>query len=207
MNLARSSGQSCMSTSRVFVHEDVHEAFVEELLRVVAALRVGDPRDESTDLGPMSFRAHYDRVLTAIGTGVREGARLLCGGGRPAHIERGFFVAPTVFDAVEDGMALATQEIFGPVMSLLRWRDVDDVVARANRTEYGLTANIWCRDISAALHAVRRIEAGYVFVNSQGKRPLGSPFGGWKASGLGKGASLEELLSYTREKAVTVELG
>lgn len=207
MNLARSSGQSCMSTSRVFVHEDVHDAFVDELLRVVEALRVGDPRDEGTDLGPMSFRAHYDRVLAAIETGRGEGASLLCGGGRPDGIDRGFFIAPTVFDHVEDGMALARQEIFGPVMSLLSWRDVDDVVARANRTEYGLTANVWCTDMSAALRTVRRLEAGYVFVNSQGKRPLGSPFGGWKASGLGKGSSLDELLSYTREKAVTVELG
>ncbi|HKC28023.1 MAG TPA: aldehyde dehydrogenase family protein [Jatrophihabitans sp.] len=207
MNLARSSGQSCMSTSRVYVHEDLHDAFVTELMDVVSLLRVGDPRDESTELGPMSFRAHYERVLRAVETAQAEGAELLCGGGRPPEIERGFFIAPTVFDRVHDTMAVATEEIFGPVMSILTWRTVDDVIARANRTEYGLTANIWCRDITAALSAARRVEAGYVFVNSQGKRPLGSPFGGWKASGLGKGASLAELLSYTREKAVTVDLG
>lgn len=207
MNLARSSGQSCQSTSRIFVHRQVHDAFVDELLSVVAGLRVGDPRDESVDLGPMSFRGHYERVLGAIDAGRREGARLLCGGGRPENLERGYFVAPTVFDDVQDGMTIATDEIFGPVMSILTWDDVDDVVRRANHSQYGLTANIWSNDISQALGAARRVESGYVFVNSPGKRPLGSPFGGWKASGLGKGSSLEELLSYTREKAVTVELG
>ncbi len=207
MNLARSSGQSCQSTSRIFVHRDVHDAFVDELLAVVAALRVGDPRDESVDLGPMSFRAHYDRVLAAIEAGRRDGARLLCGGGRPDTLERGFFVAPTVFDDVQDEMTIATDEISGPVMSILTWDDPDDLFRRVNNTQYGLTANVWANDISQALRAARRVEAGYVFVNSQGKRPLGAPFGGWKASGLGKGSSYEELLSYTREKAVTVELG
>jgi betaine-aldehyde dehydrogenase len=92
-------------------------------------------------------------------------------------------------------------------MSILTWHDVDDLFRRVNNTHFGLTANVWSNDISQALRAARRVEAGYVFVNSPGKRPLGSPFGGWKASGLGKGSSYEELLSYTREKAVTVELG
>lgn len=207
MNLARSSGQSCMSTSRIFVHRDVHDAFVEQLLAVVGGLRIGDPRDESVDLGPMSFRGHYERVLAAIEVGRRDGARLLCGGGRPDGLDRGFFLAPTVFDDVQDGMTIATDEIFGPVMSILTWDDVDDVLRRANNTRFGLTANIWCTDISRALRAARAVQSGYVFVNSPGKRPLGSPFGGWKASGLGKGSSLEELLSYTQEKAVTVELG
>lgn len=126
--------------------------------------------------------------------------------GRPPALERGFFIAPTVFDDVRDDMSIATDEIFGPVMSILTWRDVDDVFQRANHSQFGLTANVWSTDISAALRAARRVEAGYVFVNSAGKRPLGSPFGGWKSSGLGKGSSLDELLSFTREKAVTVEL-
>jgi betaine-aldehyde dehydrogenase len=207
MNLARSSGQSCQSTSRIYVHADVREAFVAELLTVVRGLRVGDPRDESVDLGPLSFRAHYERVMSYIESGVTEGARLLCGGGRPANLDRGFYVEPTVFGNVVDDMTIATEEIFGPVMAILDWTDPDDVFERANRTQYGLTANVWSRDVSTALRAARRVDAGYVFVNSQGKRPLGSPFGGWKASGLGKGASLEELLSYTQEKAVTIELG
>jgi betaine-aldehyde dehydrogenase len=206
MNLARSSGQSCMSTSRIYAHRSVRDQFLDELLGVVSGLKVGDPRDESVDLGPLSFRGHYDRVLRYIGSGVDEGARLLCGGGRPEGLERGFFVAPTVFADVADEMTIAREEIFGPVMSVLDWDDVDDLFRRVNATDYGLTANVWSSDLSTAIKAARRVESGYVFVNSPGKRPLGAPFGGWKSSGLGKGASLEELISYTREKAVTIEL-
>ncbi|MCW2876031.1 MAG: Aldehyde dehydrogenase [Sphaerisporangium sp.] len=207
MNLARSSGQSCQSTSRIYVHSDVKQMFVDALLEIVQALRVGDPRDEKTDLGPLSFEAHYRNVLSYIAAGRAEGATLLTGGGRPADLSVGYYVEPTVFDDVSDDMTIAREEIFGPVMSILEWRDVDDVIARANASRFGLTANIWSLDISQALTAARRVEAGYVFVNSEGKRPLGAPFGGWKSSGLGKGASLEELLSYTREKAITVAIG
>ncbi|MDQ1719063.1 MAG: hypothetical protein QOE89_3016, partial [Pseudonocardiales bacterium] len=207
MNLARSSGQSCQSTSRIYVHADVKEAFIDALLEVVSGLRIGDPHDEATDLGPLSFRAHYDRVLDYIARGSNEGATLLSGGGRPAEFDRGFYVAPTIFSDVADDMTVAREEIFGPVMSVLSWTDPEDVIARANNTQYGLTANVWSANASQALRAARAIDAGYVFVNSQGKRPLGAPFGGWKASGLGKGSTLEELISYTREKSITIEIG
>jgi betaine-aldehyde dehydrogenase len=103
-------------------------------------------------------------------------------------------------------MTVVRQEVFGPVMSVLRWRDVDDVIRRANATPYGLTANIWTRDVSAAHRTARALQAGYVYVNGTGKRPMGTPFGGWKTSGLGKENALEELQSYTQEKTVTVTL-
>lgn len=206
MNLARCSGQSCGSTSRLFVHADIHRPFRDALIRAVAELRVGDPRDETTDIGPLAFRTHHERVLSYIDSGIREGATLLTGGGRPAGIERGYFVAPTVFTDVTDDMAIAREEIFGPVMSIFSWREVDEVVRRANATPYGLTANVWARDVSRALGMARAIDAGYVYVNGTGKRPVGTPFGGWKSSGLGKENSIQELLSYTREKTVTVTL-
>jgi betaine-aldehyde dehydrogenase len=207
MNLARSSGQSCQSTSRIYVHTDIREAFIDALLEVVASLRLGDPHDEATDLGPLSYQRHYERVLDYIERGRAEGATLLTGGGRPAEFDRGFYVAPTVFSDVTDDMTVAREEIFGPVMSVLEWTDPADLIARANASQYGLTANVWSANASQALRTARAIEAGYVFVNSPGKRPLGAPFGGWKASGLGKGSTIEELISYTREKAVTIEIG
>jgi betaine-aldehyde dehydrogenase len=206
MNIARCSGQSCGSTSRLFVHEDVRGPFLAALVARLSALRVGDPMEEDTQVGPLAFRAHHERVTSYIETGRREGATVVHGGGRPGHLSRGFFLEPTVFADVRDDMTIAREEIFGPVMSVLSWRDWDDVVARANATRLGLTANVWTNDISTAVRTARALEAGYVHVNGTGRRPAGMPFGGWKTSGLGKENALEELLSYTREKSVTVTL-
>jgi betaine-aldehyde dehydrogenase len=206
MNIARCTGQSCGSTSRLFVHDDVREPFLDALVARLSELRIGDPMDETTEVGPLAFRAHYDRVVSMVESGRREGAALIHGGSRPSHLSRGFFLEPTVFSDVEDGMAIAREEIFGPVMSVLSWREWDDVVQRANATRLGLTANVWTNDVSTAIRTARALEAGYVYVNGTGRRPTGMPFGGWKNSGLGKENGLEELLSYTREKSVTVTL-
>ncbi len=206
MNIARCTGQSCGSTSRLFVHEDVRAPFLEALVHCVERLRVGDPRDETTQVGPLAFRGHHQRVTSYVAAGTRDGATLLTGGGRPTGLDRGFFLAPTVFADVQDDMTIAREEIFGPVMSVLAWRDVDDVVRRANALPLGLTANVWTNDVSAAHRTARALESGYVYVNGTGRRPMGTSFGGWKSSGLGKENSHEELLSYTREKTVTVTL-
>ncbi|MDP9435710.1 MAG: aldehyde dehydrogenase family protein, partial [Actinomycetota bacterium] len=206
MNIARCTGQSCGSTSRLFVHDDVRGPFLDALVARLSELRIGDPMEETTEVGPLAFRAHHERVLSYVESGRREGAALVHGGGRPAGRDRGFFVEPTVFADVDDRMTIAREEIFGPVMSVLSWRDWDDVVARANATPLGLTANVWTHDISTAVRTARALEAGYVYVNGTGRRPTGMPFGGWKHSGLGKENGLEELLSYTREKSVTVTL-
>jgi betaine-aldehyde dehydrogenase len=206
MNIARSTGQSCGSTSRLFVHDDVRGPFLDALVQRLSELRIGDPMDEATEVGPLSFRAHHERVTAYVESGRREGATLLHGGARPAHLDRGFFLEPTLFADVDDGMTIAREEIFGPVMSVLSWRDWDDMVARANGTKLGLTANVWTNDVTAAVRTARALEAGYVYVNGSGRRPGGMPFGGWKNSGLGQENGLEELLSYTREKVVTVTL-
>ena len=206
MNIARCTGQSCGSTSRLFVHDDVREPFLEALVARLSELRIGDPMDESTDVGPLAFRGHHERVTSYVESGRREGATLVHGGSRPSHLPRGFYLEPTVFADVTDDMTIAREEIFGPVMSVLRWTEWDDVVARANATPLGLTANVWTNDVSTAIRTARALEAGYVYVNGTGRRPTGMPFGGWKHSGLGKENGLEELLSYTREKSVTVTL-
>jgi betaine-aldehyde dehydrogenase len=206
MNIARCTGQSCGSTSRLFVHDDIYDAFLDALLTRLDELAVGDPMDEATQVGPLAFAAHRDRVLSYIDGARREGATVAAGGGVPAGYPRGFYVEPTVLTDLHDDMTVVRQEVFGPVMSVLRWRDVDDVIRRANATPYGLTANIWTRDVSAAHRTARALQAGYVYVNGTGKRPMGTPFGGWKTSGLGKENALEELQSYTQEKTVTVTL-
>lgn len=206
MNMSRSMGQSCGSASRVFVHEDISAAFTEALVETVACLKVGDPTKPDTDMGPLAFLNHYTRVMELIASGVQDGATLAHGGHRPEWARVGYYVEPTVFTDVKPGMRIAEEEIFGPVVCVLTWGDYDAVVEQANATEYGLTANVWTNDISMALRTARALDAGYVYVNGTGRRPQGSPFGGFKLSGIGKENSLEELLSYTREKTITITL-
>jgi betaine-aldehyde dehydrogenase len=204
MNFRRGQGQSCGSPSRVYVHEAIHDEFVETLKELVDELEVGDPLSSASDMGPLAYAAHYDRVTGHVASGKSEGARLVTGGKRPKDCDLGYFLEPTVFDRVEPNMAIAREEIFGPVVSVLSWSDEDDVLAAANELRLGLTAYIWTNDLSAAMRFSREIEAGYVWVNGRGQRPFGAPFGGFKQSGLGTENDLEELLSYTRVKNVNI---
>ncbi len=206
MNLRRSMGQSCQSSSRLLVHADIADRFIEQLVAEVETLTVGDPRRDDTDMGPLAYQAHWQRVLGYVEKGREDGATLVTGGRRPADLDRGYFVAPTVFTDVHPEMRIAQEEIFGPVISVIRWHDYDDMLATANNVRYGLTANVWTRDLSTAHRTARRLHAGLVWVNGDGTKPAGVPFGGYKHSGLGKEGSLSELLSYTREKATVITL-
>lgn len=204
MNFARSQGQSCQSTSRVYVHTDVKTDFVDRLVERVKALRVGDPLDDATEMGPLAYRAHYERVVDYITAGINDGATLLTGG--RSELQPGYFIDPVVFDEVGQQMRIAREEIFGPVMSVLEWTNVDEVTAMANDTDFGLTASIWTNDVKAAHRMARDIEAGYVWINGSAKRVPGTPFGGFKQSGLGKESSLEEVLGFCRAKTVAVSI-
>jgi acyl-CoA reductase-like NAD-dependent aldehyde dehydrogenase len=206
MNLSRSMGQSCQSNSRVLVHRSSADAFLSALIDPVERLRVGDPRDERSDLGPLAFAEHYERVLAYVESGRDEGASLVAGGGRPEGLSRGYYLRPTVFADVEPGMRIAREEIFGPVLCVLTWEDEDEVIELANEVDYGLTANVWTNDLRRAHRTAQRLQAGTVWVNGDGRKPLGTPFGGFKHSGLGLEGSLEELLSYTRSKSVVLNL-
>ena len=205
MNMNR-QGQSCSSTSRVFVHESLHRALVEELVRLAEALPIGFPWLPENELGPVVSQRQFDRVMGFIESGLSEGARLLTGGGRPEapELAQGFFVRPTIFDDVEQGMRIAREEIFGPVMSVLSWRDPGEMLARANAVSYGLTAAVITNDLAQAMETAEQLEAGYVWINSSG-RYLGAPYGGWKASGLGVEECFEELVSYTQVKNVNLK--
>jgi betaine-aldehyde dehydrogenase len=204
MNMNR-QGQSCSSTSRVFVHESLHAEVLDALVAETEALPVGFPWEQGREVGPIVSRRQFERVMGFVESGKQEGARLMTGGGPPsdAALANGFFVSPTVFDQVDDGMRIAREEIFGPVMSVFTWSKVEEVLARANGLVYGLTAAIVTNDLHEAMETAERIDAGYVWINSSG-RYLGAPYGGWKQSGIGREECLEELLSYTRIKNINM---
>lgn len=202
MNMNR-QGQSCSSTSRVFVHESLHEPVLKEIVRLAEALPVGFPWIETNELGPIVSEKQYKRVMGYIESGRQEGARLMTGGSRPAapELQNGYFVRPTVFDGVSQTMRIAREEIFGPVMSVLTWRDTEDMLASANGLSFGLTAAIVTQNLAQAMETAERVEAGYVWINGTG-RYLGAPYGGWKSSGLGVEETFEELVSYTQIKNI-----
>lgn len=204
MNMNR-QGQSCSSTSRVFVHQSLHRPVVEEIVRLAEALPVGFPWIESNELGPVVSARQFARIMDFIDSGRREGATLVTGGDRPkdALLANGFFIRPTVFDDVRQEMRIAREEIFGPVMSVLPWSDSADMLAKVNSVQYGLTAAIVTNRLDLAMQTAEQVEAGYVWINSTG-RYLGEPYGGWKQSGVGVEECFEELLSYTCIKNVNM---
>jgi betaine-aldehyde dehydrogenase len=207
MNFSSVAGQSCGSTSRIFVHEDIYDTVVAALPASVGRIRVGLPTDPEATMGSLSTAAQFDKTMDYIRIGREEGARLLAGGNAltAGIFANGYFVEPTIFCDVTDDMRLAREEIFGPVVSILKWSDEADVIARVNALEHGLTAAIWTRDIDRGHRMANRIDAGYVWVNDVSTHEIGMPFGGFKQSGIGKEEAFEEMLGYTREKNVHVK--
>ncbi|MBT5299948.1 MAG: aldehyde dehydrogenase family protein [Rhodospirillaceae bacterium] len=204
MNMNR-QGQSCSSTSRVFVHQNLQNAVNEELVKQAEALPIGMPWVDGNEVGPVVSDKQLERVKGFIASAPEDGAALLTGGGVPTDpaLANGHFIEPTVFGNVTPEMRIGHQEIFGPVMSVLAWDDYEDMLAKANGVMYGLTATIVTNDFKMAMETAERIEAGYVWVNAQG-RYLGAPYGGWKQSGLGQEECLDELLSYTQIKNINM---
>jgi betaine-aldehyde dehydrogenase len=208
MNFRYVTGQSCNSTSRVFLHEDIHDRALAEIAKRVAALRLGLPSDRDAEVGCLSSQAQFDKTMSYIRIGQEEGARVVQGGRRSSdpRLAAGLFVEPTVFADVKDHMRIAREEIFGPVVSVLRWRDEDDLVSRVNALEYGLTCSIWTHDLDRAHRLAARVQAGYIWVNGASTHYVGVPFGGYKQSGMGREESIEELLACTQIKNVNVTL-
>ncbi len=201
-------GQSCGSTSRLLVHESVYPEFTQRLAERIAALEPGMPSDPATRTGAMVNAAQLRKVADYVKIGQDEGARLLTGGGRVTGGEfaRGHFVRPALFADVRPDSRLAQEEIFGPVLAALRYRDDEEAIEVANSVDYGLTASVFTRDLARAHRFARDIEAGYVWVNEVSRHILGAGFGGVKDSGLGREEDLEEILSYTQVKNVHVNM-
>lgn len=201
-------GQSCGSLSRLLLHEDIYDRVVEALATRVAALRLGDPMAEDTDVGPVNSKGHMERILAHCAHADADGARRLHGGRRPPGKEftRGFWIEPTLYADVSPDMRLWQNEVFGPVLAVGRWRDFDQAVAMANSTEYGLTAAIWTNDLTAGLRMARKVRSGHIWMNGTSVHFLGVPFGGMKTSGIGREEGREEMFSYVETKSINIML-
>ena len=197
-------GQCCCAGSRLFVEAKAYEEFVEKSVARAKKRTVGDPFDPNTEQGPQVDNLQFEKVMSYIDAGKKEGAKLLTGGHRVGN--RGFFIEPTVFTEVKDDMKIAREEIFGPVMSILKFKEIDEVVDRANRTEYGLAAAVWTQDVGKAHAIANKVRAGTVWVNCFDVFDAAAPFGGFKQSGIGRELGEYGLQQYTEVKTVTVKL-
>jgi aldehyde dehydrogenase (NAD+) len=195
-------GQCCCAGSRLFVESHVHDEFVDRMLKHVKATRIGDPFDPETTQGPQVSQEQFDRIMGYIDSGKQQGAKLLSGGGRCG--DKGYFVEPTVFAGVQDEHKIAQEEIFGPVMSIIPFKDIDEVVRRGNRSMYGLAAAVWTKDVTKAHRMAAELKAGTVWVNCYDVFDAAAPFGGFKMSGIGRELGEYALRNYTEIKTVTV---
>jgi betaine-aldehyde dehydrogenase len=204
-----SAGQVCSNGTRVFVQRALKDRFLERLAHRSAAIRIGDPLDPATQMGPLVSVAQGEKVTGFIAGALAEGARLVTGGARVAvpGCEAGVFIQPTVFADVSDAMTIAREEIFGPVMAVLDFDDEDEVVARANATQFGLAAGVFTRDLARAHRVIARLEAGTTWINTYNLTPVEMPFGGVKGSGLGRENGLAAIEHYSRVKSVYVATG
>ena len=197
-------GEVCTAGSRLFIEDGLHDAFLDRLQSQTAKLLQGDPLDPKTRVGPQVSETQMKQVLAYVDKGRSEGARLVCGGDRPAV--RGYFVRPAIFADVRPDMTIAREEIFGPVLSVIRFKSLDEVLDAANDSLYGLAAAVWTRDIKKAHQTARRLQAGTVWINTYGLFDAAMPFGGLKESGFGRELGRQGLLEYTQTKSVWVDL-
>jgi len=203
-------GQSCTAGSRLFLHESIYDSFLEKLVKKLKGLKIGDPLDEATDMGALINRTQFEKVCFYVEDGIRQkGARLLTGGLPPKEgpLSQGYFMEPTVFGNTDNNWRLAREEIFGPVLVAIPWKEEEEAIRMANESHYGLAAFIWTHDIGKALRTAHRIESGWVQINQGVGIVPGQSYGGFKQSGFGREYSLEGMLeSFTQRKSITVNL-
>jgi acyl-CoA reductase-like NAD-dependent aldehyde dehydrogenase len=202
------SGQTCVQGARLLVHRSIHDRVVQEIVRRTAAIRLGDPVDPQTQMGPMVSAKQRDLVERYVAIGVEEGATLAAGGRRPsgAEFEAGFYYLPTVFTGVSSAMRIAQEEIFGPVMCVIPFDTEDEAVGIVNDTEFGLAASVWTQDVGRAHRVAHRLESGIVWINDHHRIDPSSPWGGFKMSGIGRENGLVAYHEYTQSQSVIVNL-
>lgn len=205
MNLRANQGQSCGSMSRILVADRIADEFRDTLSGVLDELSLGPAYDPDMDMGPLISAAHRHRVDEAVSTAVADGATLVTGGPEDARAAQdGFFAAPTLLSDIPDGHHILSTEIFGPVMTLQSFGDPDEMIAAANAVDYGLTASVWTSDLRTALRVSDAMQTGYVWVNDSTTHHWGTPFGGWKSSGIGREESIAEYVSYLQPKSIHI---
>jgi len=198
-------GEVCCAGSRLFLEKSIHDEFVDKLSNKATGMRVGNPEDAGTQMGAQVSKEQFDKILGYIDTGKQEGAMLVTGGERCG--EKGYFIKPTIFDAVDNNMKIAREEIFGPVVSAITFDDVSEVVRQSNLSIYGLAAAVWTRDIKKAHRLARELKAGTIWINTYNSLDAASPFGGFKQSGFGRELGVHALELYTQIKSVWINLG
>jgi betaine-aldehyde dehydrogenase len=201
-------GQMCVAGSRLLVHEDIHEEFIQRLVDKAEKIKLGNGLDPETTMGPLISNEHREKVLGYISSGIKQGAKLVSGGKVPEGdaFEKGFFLEPTIFDKVDNQMEIAQEEIFGPVLSVLTFSTLDEAVSLANATRYGLAGSVWTRDLHQANYIAEGVRAGTIWVNTYGSFFNEVPFGGYKESGLGRELGKAGLKEYTELKSITMDL-
>ena len=198
------NGEACIAQTRILASRSRYDEVVDALSDAVRATTVGDPADPSVAVGPLVAERQRDRVLGYIEKGRAEGAKVAVGGGRPPGIDRGWFVEPTLFAGVDNGMTIAQEEIFGPVLAVLPYDDPDDAVRIANDSDYGLSGSVWTRDVEAGIDVARRVRTGTYGINQFGTLDMRNPFGGFKASGVGRELGPEGLSAYLETKSIVL---
>lgn len=202
------SGQTCMAGSRLFLHEKIHDEFVEKLVERTKKIKLGDPSKMESEMGPIATTDQLSKVQTFVERGVKDGAELVYGGKRPddPSLGQGWFFLPTIFDGVRNDMYLAQEEAFGPVLGILKFTEEEELISLANETRYGLAAGIWTNDVKRAHRVVKEIKAGTVWINTYRAVSYASPFGGYKQSGYGREMGMEAIKEFTQIKSVWVDL-
>ncbi|TSA13833.1 MAG: aldehyde dehydrogenase [Betaproteobacteria bacterium] len=203
------TGQTCIAGSRLLLQESIHDAFIDKLLALAKTARMGDPMSPDTQVGPVTTRPQYEKVLGYIDIAKQEGAKLLLGGGPATRPEcgKGWFVEPTVFAGVSNSMRIAQEEVFGPVLSVIKFKDEEDALAIANDVRFGLGSGVWTSDIGRAIRMSERIQAGTVWINTYRAVSYLSPFGGYKDSGLGRENGIDAIREYLQVKSVWINTG
>ncbi len=204
----RNTGMICASPGRYYIHENIHDRFVEKFIAAAKKIVVGDPRDLKTQMGPVVSADHREKVEYYIAKGVEEGVTLVLGGKRPVDppLDKGYYVMPTVFTNVTQNMTIAREEIFGPVVSIMRFSSGDDILALANDTVFGLSASVWTGDTAKGLRYANEIRAGFVWINEHMAVSPDLPWGGFRESGIGKESSIYGLYEYTQLKTIYADL-